>query len=106
MEDAKLLDMKINGLHSEVKEVKGILKELSSSMSIVATQTVQIQTIQKNQQEHHEDIDALKEKMNLLSNWQAGCPRAQVSRIWTVIASIAAAYGMMFLYHIFSQAPK
>lgn len=106
MEDAKLLDMKINGLHSEVQEVKGILKELSNSMSIIATQTVQIQTIQKNQQEHHEDIEDMKKEMNVLKNWQAGCPRGQVGKIWAVIAACAGAFGMMLLYHIFTSPVK
>lgn len=106
MEDAKLIDVKINGLHLEMKEVKSILRELSNSMTVVATQTVQIQTIQKNQQEHHEDIDNLKDKMNALQNWQAGCPRGQVGKIWAVIASCAAAFGMMLLYHIFTTPVK
>lgn len=117
MEDSKILDLKISGLHGEIQEIKDILKKMSESMVLVSNQSIQIQTIQHNQQEHHEDIDDLKKTLNTLQNWQASCPRDQIKenfaklQAWIIsLAGVAFLVILVFIGafvgHVLQTGPK
>lgn len=93
--------LKIDGLYKDIQDIKEILKEMSRSMTTVATQSIQIQAIQKAQQEHREDIDGIKNTILELSNWKASCPRVATNdRLATMQSWIIGMAGTVVLFII------
>ena len=102
MEDSKTFNFRLDSMNEKLDSHGTVLESIRKDMNTIAVQSVQIANIQKIQMEHHSDINEIYGKINLMSNWQAGCPRKQISAIWAMIVSVAGAFGMVFLYHVLS----
>ncbi len=96
-------DFRLDIVNEKLDNHGTILEAIRKDMNAIAVQSVQIANIQKVQMEHHSDIKTIEDKISLISNWQAGCPRAQIRQLWAVIISIAGTFGVIFLYHIISE---
>jgi len=105
MDDAKAFNFRLDSMNEKLDSHGTVLEAIRKDMNTIAIQSVQISNIQKIQMEHHSDINTIQDKMNLLFNWQAGCPRKQISAMWSVIISISGAFGLLFMYHILTT-PK
>ena len=102
MEDAKLFNSRLNDFDKKLDSQGVTLESIRDKLYVIAEQKIEIANIQKLQNEHHVDIDLIKDRINAMGNWQAGCPRNQLPIIWTLIVGCAGAFGSMFLYHIFN----
>ena len=106
MEDAKLFNSRLNDFDKKLDSQGITLESIRDKLYVIAEQKIEIANIQKLQNEHHEDIDIIKDRLNLMGNWQASCPRNQLPILWTIIVGCVGAFGSMFLYHIFSGVAK
>ena len=81
------------------------LDNLTDVVGKMAVQSQQIETLQENIGALWKRIDKLYDDCTVIQRRQASCPRWQIKTIWTVILSVAGAYGLLFLYHIMGVKP-
>jgi hypothetical protein len=106
LEDAKVFNSRLTDIDKKLDSHGVTLENIRDKLYMIAEQKIEIANLQKMQAEHHTDINTIYDRLNQVGNWQAGCPRAQLPLLWTVIIACAGAFGSMFLFHIFSNGVK
>jgi hypothetical protein len=89
-----LIDKKLDQ-HSEQ------LENLRQTLSTIAVQSVQIQTLQSMQTEMRGDINEIYLRVEKLYNFQSTCPKKSLGTLWGVIVAMVLAASTAFMSHVF-----
>lgn len=88
-----------------LNKIEEKIDNLTEVVGKMAVQSQQIETLQESISDLWKRTDKLYDNCTTIEKWQASCPRGQIKTIWTVILSVAGAYGLLFLYHIMGVKP-
>jgi len=93
------MDKKLDGHGDDLKEIRRTLET-------IAVQSVQIANLSAIQTEHHATIEHMRGQLSLMMNWQAGCPRNSVNKLWGMLWGLVIVLLGAFIAHIINGGPK
>ena len=92
--------IQIENMDRKLDEHGDDLKEIRKTMELIAVQNIQIANLQTSQAEHHAAIELMRNQLNLMMNWQAGCPRPSVNKLWMMFWGVVIVFLGAFVAHV------
>ena len=74
--------IQIENMDRKLDEHGDDLREIRKTMELIAVQNVQIANLQTAQSQDHAAVELMRGQLSLMMNWQAGCPRPSVNKLW------------------------
>ena len=100
MTEKSAFQIQIENMDRKLDDHGDDLREIRKTLETIAIQSVQIQNITAVQTEHHHVIGRMQEQLNLMMNWQAGCPRTSVSKLWLMLWGVLILFVGAFVTHV------
>jgi hypothetical protein len=80
------------------------LENLRQTLSTIAVQSIQIQTLQAMQTEMRGDINEMYGRLENINNFQTTCPKKNLGVLWGVIIAMIMSMGGSFFMHVFGAS--
>lgn len=105
MEQAAIVNVKLEELTKKLDEHGGDLKAIRKDLSMIALQTERLNNHQAMINEMRGDITAIENKLLPVLNHQASCPREDLKELRVWFIAIAGLIGSIMVYHMFGGKP-
>ena len=79
-----------------------LLERISTDIGTIAVQTERLNSITTQQEIFRRQLEITDTRINLALNYQASCPRRQLTYLWMVVFAAVGTFGSLFLAHILS----
>ena len=92
--------IQIENMDRKLDEHGDDLREIRKTMELIAVQNVQIANLQTAQSQDHAAVELMRGQLNLMMNWQAGCPRSSVNKLWMMFWGVVIVFLGAFVAHV------
>ena len=100
MTEKSAFQVQIENMDRKLDEHGDNLKNIQKTLETIAVQSVQITHINSIQTEHHLVIEQMRDHLNLMRNWQGGCPRNSVNKLWAMFWGMVVVFIGAFITHV------
>lgn len=92
--------IQIENMDRKLDEHGDDLREIRKTMELIAVQNVQIANLQTAQSQDHAAVELMRGQLSLMMNWQAGCPRSSVNKLWMMFWGVVIVFLGAFVAHV------
>jgi CII-binding regulator of phage lambda lysogenization HflD len=99
-EERRASDIKLSAIEKKLDEHSISLGKISETIQQIALQNLQIQSILAQMAEVRGDVNELYKRIEIITTFQAQCPRKNINALWGVILTSLLGIVGFFTAHI------